>query len=201
MASPDVTVEVVQFRPFYIVGAIEKPGEYPYRPGLNVLEAYAIAGGRPRGSSARLEREAIATRGDLNAYSLETLTLRARMARLQAEITGKAEVKWPAKPEGQASPALDRAIAQERLVFDMRRESYRHADHRSGATGGLPRPRGRVTPEAARGPQDRGRFREDGTRHGRDALQKGADRGTAEIGARAQHGSGRRRAPAARIPT
>jgi polysaccharide export outer membrane protein/exopolysaccharide production protein ExoF len=124
MASPDVTVEVVQFRPFYIVGAIEKPGEYPYRPGLNVLEAYAIAGGRPRGSSARLEREAIATRGDLNAYSLETLTLRARMARLQAEITGKAEVKWPSKPEGQVSPALDRAIAQERLVFDMRRESY-----------------------------------------------------------------------------
>ena len=49
VASPDVTVEVVQFRPFYIVGAVEKPGEYPYRPGLNVLEAFAIAGGRPRG--------------------------------------------------------------------------------------------------------------------------------------------------------
>jgi len=50
VASPDVTVEVVQFRPFYIVGTVEKPGEYPYRPGLNVLEAFAIAGGRPRGS-------------------------------------------------------------------------------------------------------------------------------------------------------
>ncbi len=192
MASPDVTVEVVLFRPFYIVGAIEKPGEYPYRPGLNVLEAYAIAGGRPRGSPARLEREAIATRGDLNAYSLETLTLRARMARLQAEISDTTEVKWPSKPEGQVSPALDRAISQERLVFDMRRESVPHAVHSPRATGGLPRPRGRVAAEAAGGPQDRGRFREDGARHGRDAVQKGTDSGAAEIGARAQYGSGRR---------
>ena len=114
VASPDVTVEVVQFRPFYIVGAVEKPGEYPYRPGLNVLEAYAIAGGRPRGTPGRLEREAIATRGDLNAYSLETQTLMVRMARLQAELTDETTVAWPAEIETHMqSAAVSRVVAQE----------------------------------------------------------------------------------------
>ncbi len=61
MAIPDVTVQVVKFRPFYIVGAVDKPGEFAYRPGLTVLEAYALAGGKPRNAleGARLEREAI----------------------------------------------------------------------------------------------------------------------------------------------
>lgn len=126
VASPDVTVEVVQFRPFYIVGAVEKPGEYPYRPGLNVLEAFAIAGGKPRGSPGRLEREAIATRGDLNSYSIETQTLMVRMARLQAELTDATSVTWPAEIETHMKSAtVNRVVAQEQLVFDMRRESFR----------------------------------------------------------------------------
>ena len=36
---------IAQFRPFYIVGEVEKPGAYPYTGGLNVLSAIAIAGG------------------------------------------------------------------------------------------------------------------------------------------------------------
>ncbi len=32
---PSISVEVVQFRPFYIVGDVDRPGEYAYRPGLN----------------------------------------------------------------------------------------------------------------------------------------------------------------------
>jgi protein involved in polysaccharide export with SLBB domain len=40
-----VTVEISALRPFYIIGAVEKPGEYPYRPGMNVMMAIAIAGG------------------------------------------------------------------------------------------------------------------------------------------------------------
>ena len=44
--DPGVTVEVVEFRPFYILGEVDKPGAYPYIGGLNVLSALAIAGGR-----------------------------------------------------------------------------------------------------------------------------------------------------------
>lgn len=45
LRSPKVTVEVMTFRPFYVLGEVQKPGEYPYRAGLNVLSAMAIAGG------------------------------------------------------------------------------------------------------------------------------------------------------------
>jgi protein involved in polysaccharide export with SLBB domain len=45
LRSPRVTVSITEFRPFYILGEIEKPGSYPYTSGLNVLSAIAIAGG------------------------------------------------------------------------------------------------------------------------------------------------------------
>ena len=45
LTNPKVTVEVVEFRPFYILGEVEKPGAYPYAGGLTVLSAIAIAGG------------------------------------------------------------------------------------------------------------------------------------------------------------
>jgi protein involved in polysaccharide export with SLBB domain len=40
-----VNVEVLTFRPYYILGEVTKPGEYPYSSGLTVLNAVATAGG------------------------------------------------------------------------------------------------------------------------------------------------------------
>jgi len=45
LRNPKVTVSIAEFRPFYILGEVEKPGAYPYTGGLNVLSAIAIAGG------------------------------------------------------------------------------------------------------------------------------------------------------------
>jgi len=45
LRNPKVTVAILQFRPVYIVGEVEKQGEYPFKPGLNVLTAMAGAGG------------------------------------------------------------------------------------------------------------------------------------------------------------
>jgi protein involved in polysaccharide export with SLBB domain len=45
LKNPKVTVTITTLRPFYIVGEVEKPGEYPYKSGLNVLTALATAGG------------------------------------------------------------------------------------------------------------------------------------------------------------
>jgi protein involved in polysaccharide export with SLBB domain len=45
LRNPKVTVDVISFRPFYVLGEVSRPGEYPYRSGLNVLSAIAIAGG------------------------------------------------------------------------------------------------------------------------------------------------------------
>ena len=45
LRNPRVSVEVVSFRPFYLLGEVKNPGEFPYRTGLNVLSAIAIGGG------------------------------------------------------------------------------------------------------------------------------------------------------------
>ncbi|MGA7966755.1 MAG: polysaccharide biosynthesis/export family protein [Gammaproteobacteria bacterium] len=43
--QPSVVVEVVRYRPVFILGEVKKPGEYPYQSGMTVLTAVAIAGG------------------------------------------------------------------------------------------------------------------------------------------------------------
>jgi polysaccharide export outer membrane protein len=45
LRTPRVTVSISSFRPFYILGEVEKPGEYQYKSGLNVISAMALAGG------------------------------------------------------------------------------------------------------------------------------------------------------------
>jgi polysaccharide export outer membrane protein len=45
MREPSVAVEVEEFRPVFILGEVNKPGEYPYKPGMTMLTAVAIAGG------------------------------------------------------------------------------------------------------------------------------------------------------------
>lgn len=45
LKDPKVTVSILEFRPFYILGEVEKPGSYPYSSGLNVMSAIATAGG------------------------------------------------------------------------------------------------------------------------------------------------------------
>jgi len=43
--SPDVSVEVANYRPFFILGEVTRPGTYPYSASLTVLNAVATAGG------------------------------------------------------------------------------------------------------------------------------------------------------------
>lgn len=45
LKSPNVTVSITEYRPFYINGQIDKPGSYPYKKGLTIEKAVALAGG------------------------------------------------------------------------------------------------------------------------------------------------------------
>jgi polysaccharide export outer membrane protein len=45
LRSPRVSVEVVTYRPFYVIGAVGRPGEFPYVNHMTVLNAIAMAGG------------------------------------------------------------------------------------------------------------------------------------------------------------
>ena len=43
--APRVSTDVVAYRPFYILGEVNNPGQYPYAVGLTVTKAVATAGG------------------------------------------------------------------------------------------------------------------------------------------------------------
>ena len=45
LLNPQVTVSVDEYRNFYVNGMVEKPGGYPFSPGLTVRKAITLAGG------------------------------------------------------------------------------------------------------------------------------------------------------------
>lgn len=69
LVDPKVSVEVLNYRPFYILGEVRNPGKYPYVNGISVLNAVAMAGGytyRAKEGRAEIvrvgEKEAITTK-------------------------------------------------------------------------------------------------------------------------------------------
>jgi polysaccharide export outer membrane protein len=71
--DPRVSVQIAEFRPFFILGEVRNPGQYPYVDGMTALSAVAMAGGftyRARqdyvlvtrgGDAERIERRAPVT--------------------------------------------------------------------------------------------------------------------------------------------
>jgi polysaccharide export outer membrane protein len=59
LRNPSVSAEVLNYRPFYIIGEVMTGGEFPYQDGITVLNAVAIAGGftfRARESGIEVSR-------------------------------------------------------------------------------------------------------------------------------------------------
>ena len=45
LVDPQVSIQVENYRPFYILGEVNKPGQYEYVNGMTMLNAVALAGG------------------------------------------------------------------------------------------------------------------------------------------------------------
>ncbi len=43
--NPSVTAEITAYRPIFVLGEVNKPGQYTYLPGMTVVTAAAVAGG------------------------------------------------------------------------------------------------------------------------------------------------------------
>jgi protein involved in polysaccharide export with SLBB domain len=59
LVTPQVSIQVLAYRPFYILGEINNPGRYEYRDGMTVTNAVALAGGytyRARASKITVKR-------------------------------------------------------------------------------------------------------------------------------------------------
>ncbi len=56
LRNPDVAVQVITYRPFFILGEVQRSGQYPYVAGMTVETAVAIAGGfSPRARKSKFK--------------------------------------------------------------------------------------------------------------------------------------------------
>lgn len=74
--DPRVSAEVLNYRPFYILGEVEEAGEYPYTDGLTVMNAVARAGGFTYRANTRV---VFIRRADTNAEQEVPLTSTLRV--------------------------------------------------------------------------------------------------------------------------
>jgi len=122
---PDTAVDIAAYRPFYILGNVQSPGEYPYRPGMLVLNAVSIAGGvyrSERGSQWDIDRVAISSRGELAVLTLRRFDLQAERIRLDAELDDAQA--FPSTPANADEP-LKRALVEQRRLFEADLERRR----------------------------------------------------------------------------
>ncbi|MFZ2003824.1 MAG: polysaccharide biosynthesis/export family protein [Stellaceae bacterium] len=118
---PQTSIEIVKYRPFYILGDVNKPGAYPYQPGLTVLQAISVAGGRYRVNDPAL---LLTTAGDLRVYRLQYTQLLARRARLQAERDNANAITFPQELLSQQNdPKVAQVIQREQSMFAARRDA------------------------------------------------------------------------------
>lgn len=123
LTSPSASVEIVEYRPFYVVGVVDRPGSYPFRPGMTVLHAVSIAGGlyRRPDDPSRYQREALAAAGDgaLQVATRDLLLVRA--ARLEAELAGEDGIAFPDEILARkGEPSIARMMADEAKIMKQR---------------------------------------------------------------------------------
>lgn len=122
-----VAIRVDTFAPVFIVGAVEKPGSFAFRPGLSVLQATALAGGvrRARSIFSRTDRDVVNALGEYRLLEVDRDRHIARVARLRAELSGDGPIEPP--EELRESPLADELLAVETAILDARRDDYQDA--------------------------------------------------------------------------
>lgn len=127
--APTASVEVVKYPMIYVSGAVEKPSELEFRPGLIVKQAVAMAGGRERRSSQTgdySEAQQISYAGEISRMELQLKQLGARRARLLAELNDQPAIAFP--PEIKAAPegsAVWQIMTSEVDLFNAKAEALR----------------------------------------------------------------------------
>lgn len=128
--KPGTSVEVLETRPVYILGDVQKPGEYQFRPGMTVLQVVSLAGGWLRFNDPglmRLDRDTITISGDMQSLVKRHHQLTARRARLNAELMMKNDIQFPADlvMRSQGDPGLRQLLDEERSLLNIRVDALR----------------------------------------------------------------------------
>jgi polysaccharide biosynthesis/export protein len=116
--QPSVSVGIRELRPLYVLGDVRVPGAYPFRFGITVKSAVALAGGF--GPVQLLQSAALAefllADERVHQLSFQRMALRVRLARLEAQRDGVNTFS----PPSPSSTNEDANIAEVVAQFDSR---------------------------------------------------------------------------------
>ncbi|MEF2070631.1 polysaccharide biosynthesis/export family protein [Consotaella aegiceratis] len=123
---PAASVEIAEFRPVFVSGDVQTPGQYAFSPGLTVLKAMSVAGGLRRSPEMgqRYERDYLNARGSYDVLQNESARLRVKLARLEAEASDRDRIELP---DGIAEGAddLDAVLSGETEIMKTRANRLR----------------------------------------------------------------------------
>lgn len=110
----EVTVTIAEYRPVYVNGDVSKPGEQPYRPGLTVRQAIALAGGYDvmhiRMQNPFLEQADL--HGDYESLWTDFAKQQAVIQRLEAELKNADTIDHKALLDTPIPPSLAKRIIE-----------------------------------------------------------------------------------------
>lgn len=101
ITEPLVTVSLSELRPIFVLGDVRAPGQHPFKFGLTVLNAVAMAGGfgsqrLPQGDAMA---NLIAAEERLRLLGRRYVILLVRLARIEAEQSGQEKFDAPHLPK------------------------------------------------------------------------------------------------------
>ncbi|NIX75678.1 polysaccharide biosynthesis/export family protein [Microvirga terricola] len=119
--TPDATVEILEYPQIYMVGSVTTPGAYQFKPGMTVLQALALSGGRYRSNTEGGSKGEIGMLGELQEARNDILRTLGRIARLQAEAADAKEIHFPSELTAiQDDKTAAEIMAQEQIIFAAR---------------------------------------------------------------------------------
>lgn len=126
LAQPlSATVELLSYRPIFVVGAVNAPGTFAYQSDLTTLQAVGLAGGHLRSGAlqSRAELQALNAIGTYEEVRLRIWSREVRMARLEAEFEGKDAIDVPDAIEDQ--PEVVELLALEKEIMKAGKEELK----------------------------------------------------------------------------
>ncbi|WP_353476560.1 polysaccharide biosynthesis/export family protein (plasmid) [Salipiger sp. H15] len=125
LPNPTVTIGIAAYSPVFVLGDVQSPGEYDYRPGLSVLQLIALAGGVPRDPLGLTGGflSILDAKRDAEMQSLAIFAAEVTIARLQSELSDESFVTTGITPPPLISRSDEnRIIDDEHQLYALRKE-------------------------------------------------------------------------------
>jgi polysaccharide biosynthesis/export protein len=118
-----VSVAVKEYAPVFVIGDVQKPGKYEYRPGMIALELFALSGGLKEATD-RLDTagtQLVTARQDYSDTSLQLFAQDVKRTRLEAELNDKSFNYVVDKDTGTDDLAARQGVIDsEQKLFELR---------------------------------------------------------------------------------